>query len=428
MKKNTLCFALALSLALSSSVYADDRARAKRIHERLTGVPPSNEMLDSMEREVGLGNVITAAQYAMDGALVDGVPASGHFYNVVVKNWASPWTNEAQDVAVSLNDYTATVVGLVRDSDTAGPEGFKKVLYDNVVYKGNTGVVAGLNTAYSTENNNHYEQLEQLAVNLGDSTVLVRDVQSSVALPASATAGVMTTRAAASAFFIDGTNRAMLRFTLLNHLCFDLEQLKDNSRPADRVRQDVSRSPGLDSTLFLNQCVACHAGMDPLAQAFAYYEYYPSMADRPDLTEEQRRQNGHLVYTPGSVQAKYHINDQSFEPGYITPNDHWTNYWRLGDNSAKLGWLNAAANSSSLDMALNPAYSEGDGAKSLGVELANSQAFAVCQVKKVYRSVCHREPQESDRTAFDSLVSAFLADFNIKLTFARAAESCTSHL
>lgn len=426
--KNTVYWVLALSLAMSSSVYADDRIRAKRIHERLTGVPPTNEMLNVMEREVAAGNVITAAQYAMDGSTADGVAASGHFYNVVVKNWAAPWTNEAQDSAVPLNDYSATVVGLVRDSDSAGPEGFKQVLYGNVVYKGNQGAVAGLTASYSTENNDHYEQLEQLSVNLGDANVLVRDVQSSATLPASATAGVMTTRAAASAFFIDGTNRAMLRFTLLNHLCFDLEQLKDNARPADRVRQDVSRSPGLDSTLFLNQCLACHAGMDPLAQAFAYYEYYPSMADRPDLTEEQRREEGHLVYSEGSVQAKYHINSNNFEPGYITPNDHWTNYWRLGDNSAKLGWLNPAANSSSIDLALNPAYSEGDGAKSLGMELASSEAFAVCQVKKVYRSVCHREPQESERTAFDGLVNAFLADYNIKQTFARVAESCTSHL
>lgn len=421
--KNTVYWVLALSLAVSSSVHADDRIRAKRIHERLTGVPPTNEMLDVMEREVAAGNVITAAQYAMDGSTTDNVPASGHFYNVVVKNWAAPWTNEAQDSAVALNDYSATVIGLVRDD-----EDFRKVLYDNVVYKGKEGAVAGLTAGYSTENNAHYEQLEQLSVNLGDKDVLERDVQTSATLPASATAGVMTTRAAASAFFIDGTNRAMLRFTLLNHLCLDLEQLKDNTRPADRVRQDVSRSPGLDSTLFLNQCLACHAGMDPLAQAFAYYEYYPSMADRPDLTEEQRREDGYLVYSEGNVQAKYHINSNNFEPGYITPNDHWTNYWRLGDNSAKLGWLNAAANSSSIDLAINPAYSEGDGAKSLGEELANSEAFAVCQVKKVYRSICHREPQEAERTAFDDLVVAFLADHNIKQTFARVAASCTSHL
>ena len=85
----------------------------------------------------------------------------------------------------------------------------------------------------------------------------------------------------------------MFRFTLMNHLCMDLEQLKDFSRPMDRIRQDVSRSPGGDSTLFLTQCVSCHSGMDPMAQAFAYYEWdYPDEDEAPNQSEEQRMDQG----------------------------------------------------------------------------------------------------------------------------------------
>ena len=91
--------------------------------------------------------------------------------------------------------------------------------------------------------------------------------------PAAATAGAITTRAAAEAFFIAGTNRAMFRFTLMNHMCMDMEQVHDTSIAPDRIRQDVSRSPGGDSRVFLNNCIGCHAGMDPLAQAFAYYNF-----------------------------------------------------------------------------------------------------------------------------------------------------------
>ena len=65
----------------------------------------------------------------------------------------------------------------------------------------------------------------------------------------------------------------MFRFTLLNHLCMDLEQVHDTSITPDHIRQDVSRSPGGDSRVFLNNCIGCHAGMDPLAQAYAYYNY-----------------------------------------------------------------------------------------------------------------------------------------------------------
>ena len=82
----------------------------------------------------------------------------------------------------------------------------------------------------------------------------------------------------------------MFRFTLINHLCRDMEQVHDTSRPPDRIRQDVSRSPGGDSRIFLNNCIGCHSGMDPMAQAFAYY----------DFDETQSR----LVYTPGAVNAQ----------------------------------------------------------------------------------------------------------------------------
>ena len=61
----------------------------------------------------------------------------------------------------------------------------------------------------------------------------------------------------------------MFRFTMVNHFCKDMEQLHDPRLSPDRIRQDVSRSPGGDSRLFLNNCIGCHNGMDPLAGAYA---------------------------------------------------------------------------------------------------------------------------------------------------------------
>ena len=40
----------------------------------------------------------------------------------------------------------------------------------------------------------------------------------------------MTTRGAGGAFFINGTNRAMFRFTMLNHLCNDMQLVMDITR------------------------------------------------------------------------------------------------------------------------------------------------------------------------------------------------------
>jgi hypothetical protein len=421
--RKCLLLVLGCALLVSTVSHADSRAQAKRIHDRLTGVPPTDAMLDAMEVAIdsAADGAVQAAFYSIDGA--PGTAATGDFYTVTLKNWATPWTNEGQDAFAPLNDYSATVIGVVRDELD-----FREILSGDLIY---TGASSGL-AAYAADNNNHYQQLEASGANLGDNAVLVQGSQSSVSgQPAEAVAGVMTTRAAARAFFVDGTNRAMFRFTLLNHLCMDLEQLKDTSRPSDRIRQDVSRSPGGDSSLFLNQCVGCHSGMDPMAQAFSYYDFpYPDDTAFPNLSLDERKDMGQLVYSSNTVQPKYLINSATFASGYVTPNDHWSNYWRLGDNSARIGWRNQPANSGSVDLVINNAIAEGDGAASLGWELANSEAFSWCQVKKVFRTVCLREPMSSsgESSAVEGFVGSFNATHNIKRTFAEVAGYCSSHL
>jgi len=374
--------ALLLGMLTGAGAMAGDleRRQARRIHDRIAGVPPQESVLDAMEAAIAGGDARAAAAIAMDNSA---------FYNVTLKNFATPWTNRDQSVFEPLNDYTATVIGMVRDGVP-----FTGLLYADLVYIGDPAL--GL-PGYDMSSNAHYEALENGGYDL--KTALVSRQQSAITtLPASATAGVMTTRAAAEAFFIAGTNRAMFRFTMMNHLCNDLEQLKDITRPPDRIRQDVSRSPGGDSRIFLNACVGCHSGMDPLAQAFAYYNF---------------DENGSRIeFTDGVVQPKYSINAETFKYGFVTPDDRWDNYWRSGQN-ALLGW----------DPALPGG---GNGAKSLGMELAHSDAFASCQVKKVFRNVCLREPgNAADRSAVDSITALFRADnYNLKTVFAEAAVYC----
>jgi hypothetical protein len=359
------------------------RDQAKRLHDRITGVPPTAQVLNDME--AAMGSPIAAAAIATNQSA---------FYNVTLKNFAAPWTNRDQSVFVPLNDYTATVIGMVRDEVP-----FNTLLSADILYVGSAPNVP----AYSLSNNAHYEFLDNNNVDLR--AALQQTTQSAQAggIPADATAGIMTTRGAAKAFFILGTNRAMFRFTMLNHLCHDMEQVQDTSRAPDRVRQDVSRSPGGDSRLFLNNCVGCHNGMDPLAQAFAYYNF--------EYTDEAN-DVGRIQYTPGQVQPKYLINADNFRPGFITPNDNWENRWREGQNQI-LGWESSLPGS-------------GQGAKSMGAELANSDAFAQCQVEKVFRRVCFRSPSDSaDRSEVSRIVGVFQSSqYNLKRVFQEAGVYC----
>lgn len=379
---------------LATFAAATPLEKAKRMHDRLAGVPPDATVLSAMVTKINNGDAVGAAYEAMKDKA---------FYNARLKNWITPWTNREGNQFAPLNDYTATVIGLIRDE-----EDYRKVLYGDVLY-----VPAG--ASYSPSSNDNYAAAEANDVDLGNPSLLVKSTQSAnitalAADPNKAPAGIMTTRAGARAFFVDGTNRAMFRFTLKNHLCNDMEQVQDTSRPSDRIRRDVPRSPGGDSRIFMNTCIGCHSGMDPMAQAFAYYDFH---YDKAAADSETARNEGYLVYTPGRVQPKYDINHDHFAEGYITTDDRWDNYWREGPDTAIFGW--AATGGS------------GNGAQSMGYELANSEVFAMCSVKKVFKLVCLRDPSTADQSAFGAMLGNFKNTHNLKHTFAEAADYCSGN-
>jgi hypothetical protein len=384
-----------LVMQLATAAHAGPNEQAKRIYERIAGEPPTQAELTAMVNAItatcgtsgcpaGSPALVTAAQTAT---------AAPGFYNVTLKNMVIPWTNRDQTVFAPLNDYAATVIGMVRDDID-----FHTALSADILYTvTGSGVPSGL-PGPSNSNNNHYAAAETNNVDL--QKYLVKTTQSATyGTPVAATAGLITTLGATSAFFINGTNRAMFRFTMINHLCNDMQTVMDTTRPSDKIRQDVARSPGGDSRIFANQCVGCHSGMDPMAQAFAYYNY--------DAT------SGAMVYTAGTVQPKYFINATNFPFGFVTPDNTWQNRWRAGSNALALGFDPSLPGS-------------GTGAASLGMELASSDAFAQCQVTKVFTAVCFRAPTSAaDMATVSSIKSSFKAGgYKLKQVFQQSAAAC----
>jgi len=379
----TVC-AGALVLLGTNALAANPNAdQATRIYNRIAGIPPTAAQLAQMTATDAVSAALIATQDAA-------------FYNNTIRNMAAPWSNRNQSVFVPLNDYTATVVGMVRDDVP-----FNTLLSADLVYTadGASGV-----PAYSPANNAMYDAMDANNVDL--KAHLVSSTQSALTgIPAAATAGIMTTRGAGSAFFINGTNRAMFRFTMLNHLCNDMQLVMDITRPPDRIRQDVTRSPGGASSLFLNNCVGCHSGIDPMAGAFAYYNFNNTDPTTADTM-------GTVVYTAGQVQPKYFINNTNFPQGFVTMDDSWNNHWRAGPNSI-LGFSATLPGS-------------GNGAKSLGMELESSAAFASCQVTRVFKDVCLRAPNSSaDFSQVNSMISSFQSNgYKLRQVFAEGAAYC----
>lgn len=450
--------ALGVSLGLQNPANAGAREQAFRIYSRLTGTPPSNSMLAKLKTCIDQGNTLSAtctnnlSSTALNNitnnpsstskgqlaaaflAMED--PNNPNFLNIKVKNMVMPWTNKDQTVFAPLNDSAATLIGLVRDGDD-----FRKALYANTIYIGNDSSLP----SYSNSNNDHYIQMEHQ--NLDLRKVLLSQPQTAVTgHPQESIAGVLTTRATARAFFYAGTNRAMFRFTMLNYLCNDLEQIKDVTRTPDHVHQDVSRSPGGDSSIFLNNCVGCHAGMDGMMGAFAYYNWgtvvfndaldpdtqsmvYASSAN-PDFVLTGK------TFSGTRVMPKFLQNFTSFPYGHVTTDNSWINYWRVGPN-AKLGWgwgddsgNNPPHTVSYNPPKYNPYPSEAGNnnmgsAAQLGYELSNTYSFARCQVLKVYRHVCLNDPSESK---LESMTDDFKTEgFNMLTAFSEAAADCSGN-
>jgi hypothetical protein len=62
----------------------------------------------------------------------------------------------------------------------------------------------------------------------------------------------------------------------------------------------------------------------------------------------------------------------------------------------------------------------------MGWELANSDAFAQCQVEKVFENVClHPVEDTGDRTQINSMAISFRANnYNLKQVYAESALYC----
>jgi hypothetical protein len=372
LKKKILVMSLA---TLSLQLMAGPREQAWKLHNRLAGIPPKQDVLNDMSAAISQGDPEAAARIAMENP---------SFYNITLKNWIKPWSNRDQTPRVPMNDYVATILGVIRDDSP-----FDKILYDDIIYIVDDATLP----VYSNTDNNHYRNAETQNLDFMD-TLVVRKQSDITGTPAAGIAGVTTTRNAGENYFSAGTNRRVNRFIFMNYLCKDYEDLHDITIPDFRVARDVERNPGGDSRTYKNRCVGCHAGQDGLRGAYAYYNFT----------------GGRLAYTPGQVQGKMNQNNY-FPQGFVTTNDGWINLWATGQN-ASVGWRGATS---------------GTGAQSIGMMFAKSKAFSQCMARKVFKLVCMKDAvNPDDVTKITALATEFESNnkYSMKDLIAKTSVGC----
>lgn len=392
---------LLVTLLLSMPAFgagSDDLSKAKAqvafVYKRLAGVPASASDIDTW----GAGYVAAPdkAAYLKD-VVAKAATDNDKFYAVTVLSFAQTEGNKDRSLGDGtnvLNDLTATIIGMVRDD-----KDYRGILSDDILY-----IPTG--TTYVSGNNAIYETLYTNVKNGAPlASALTAGTQSGVT-GLSVQAGIFTLRGFGSVYYEAGTNRGPLRFTSMNYLCRDMEDLSDASRDDIYVRRDVDRAPGGDATKYKTECVGCHAGMDPLSKAFAYFDYIPP-ANANALAP---------ITIATAPTAKMNRNNDVFPGGAVVTDDAWKNLWLDADGTnANLGW--------------DQSKKEGNGVKSLGEMLAATKMFPECMAKRVYKTVCLKDATSSiDKAAVASLTEKFSKSFNMKELFKDAAVNCATQL
>lgn len=423
-KKNLLTSVVVLASAAS---FAGPRDQAKKLYSSLTGNTANKAVADRYEAMIRAGNVKQAANDIVEG--------DHGFYNVTLKNFYTPMSNEDGTQFAPLNDMTALLIGATRDEIN-----FFRVFYDDIMYQFDGYLIdgsqqnsnqnldnyvpsrfngAGNNDTYylkdfdaivkmynrtkndmyadadrqnlNLSNRNHFVQTKQYGYTINDSSAL------------GAIAGIFSTRAWAQAYYVAGTNRAAFAYFAKNFMCLEMEELNDTTTPDFRVRRDVDRAPGGSAETYKTFCVGCHAGQDALGGAFSYYDYVNGSMFYSNHTDPLDSNN-----TVGPVAPKINANNV-FPDGKITTSDSWINLWNEGQNSY-IGW--------------GPQTS-GNGVKELGKMLSETKQVRHCLAEKVFEVVCYRKPQaKGDKAVAEKLAANFDKTGNMKQMFIDASIAC----
>ena len=373
---------------------AKARTQVTYIFKRLAAVPPAAAELEKFAAKLAAA----ADKEAVLLEIADAATQQDTFYSRTVLNFAQIESNEERELNDNngqLSDLTATIVGYVKDG-----KDYRTILSGDIMY-----IPSG--STFSPDNNTAYDTL-YTSVKNGTAQLATSLVEA----PQSTTnglnqaAGIFTLRGYGSIYYDAGTNRSAVRFTFMNYICRDMEDLSDVSLPDVYVRRDVDRKPGGDASKYRTECVGCHNGMDPQANAFAFFDWTPGAANAPGT--------GRIKIATAPV-PKMNQNADVFSGGAPVADDSWTNLWYAGTN-ANLGW--------------DPSKKSGTGPKSWGEGLAATKMFPDCMAKRVYKTVCLKDARAaSDKASITELSAGFVnSSYNMKDLFKQTAVECATKI
>lgn len=255
-----------------------DLLLAKKLYERMTGVKVSTKKAEviAVAEEISKGNHSAAAKR---------VAESSEFINVQIKNLALRLSNKDESVKVPLSDFSALIMGIVRDN-----RDFRDVLTSDYYYElGGVPNAADKRTRFFSQTNFTvpdstfvdiakalvFKPQQELVFTAYDTPKAQSELTVDVVegRPFKDAAGVLTTRTFAERNFGGGTNRRAVEFSLKQFLCVSMADAADSNASDQFVGRDVERFPAGDHNKYLTSCKSCHSVMDGMRGAFAKMDF-----------------------------------------------------------------------------------------------------------------------------------------------------------
>ncbi|MGE3759933.1 MAG: hypothetical protein AB7H97_19355, partial [Pseudobdellovibrionaceae bacterium] len=375
--------------------------KAHKIYRRVSGsnTAISNPLLQSMATKLDVNDPVGAAAY---------VTELSEFYNNTLKDFASKMSNREETINVPLNDFSATIIGGVRDDLN-----FQTLLWDDLIYQADPAQAAVPSDLINDilTSNNHYEALTTQHFDL--KKVLVKTTQKlydgTKSIQNPSPAGLLTSRQWMAAHATAGTNRRLVEYSLKQFLCTPIESAADANGPDNVVGKDIDRFPGGSHSKYTSSCRACHTVLDGFRPAFARFTFSNNFAKHaflvPSLAPNSNTEDASsgMEQKPSGVAYKYNKNDTVFPGGTEVKNDTWVNNANLGSNSTRFGW----------------SRTNGKGPQDFGRAIAESKRFPSCMAERVFSTICKRSPAEADKTLIQAAATGFSTDhgFNLKYLF-----------
>lgn len=372
------------------TVISKEKERAMEIFNRITGAKTSMEdpRIAQMATQIEAGNGGAAAAIAT---------ADPRFLNYTVRDFADTMSNRAEAITEPLNDFSATIIGYVRENYDA-----RGLLSDNRVFVADPALApVPSNVADDMlRSNNHYLALEEgrydLARVLKETTQKLFDGTKVVDNPSPA--GLLTTRQWMKEHAIAGTDRRLVEYTFREFLCSPMESIADSTGTDSVIGPDIDRQPGGSHTKFTTTCRACHTILDGFRPAYARWTFGNGFAKHafvvgaidPD-DDEDVVMGMQIDPRYPKIAAKINKNEDVFPEGRRVTNEAWVNNARSGSNAVNLKMTTAG----------------GTGLKEFGEMISNSPKFGQCLAERVFKQVCKRDVLSSDYTFIESVAKDF---------------------